>query len=107
MWRCIARLGGWHAAIVLAALFLAMELGSFAIGGDTGGLLWVPAHFVVTPALSVVVLVATLFRVWLTEGRRARYVAAASAVIPLLLLYLVIDVGAWLAVVHALNLSFQ
>ena len=102
MRRWIARLGGWYAAIILAALVLAMELGSFEMGGDTGGLLWVPAHFVVTPALSVLVLVATLLRVWLTEGWRTRCGVAASAVIPIVLAYLVIDVGAWLAVMHAL-----
>lgn len=103
----IARLGGWRAAIALSLVFLVMKLGPFAIGEDTGGFLWVMAHFIVTPVMSSVVLAATLLRVYLTDGRRARLVVASSAIAPLSLIYLVISVGTWLKVTRSLSLSLQ
>lgn len=84
-----------------------MELASFAIGGDSGGFLWVTTHFIVTPVISTVVLAATVLRVILTNGKRARFIVASSAIVPLTLIYFVISVGNWLKVMQLLDLNFQ
>ncbi|HEX7125512.1 MAG TPA: hypothetical protein VF406_06990 [Thermodesulfobacteriota bacterium] len=55
-------------------------------------MLWVAAHFVVTPAVSVVVLPRRLLRVLLTRDRRTR---------------LVIAVGTWLEVMRLPDLRFR
>jgi hypothetical protein len=82
--------GGWPASLILTFLYFASELGSFAVGGDAGGFLWVTFHFVLMPLLSLGVLCWAVVRTLRTTGAVRKFVVLSSSVIPVAIIFVAI-----------------
>jgi hypothetical protein len=82
------RFGGWPASLLLAILYVALELGSFLIGGDSAGFLWVTVHFVVMPLLSLLVLLFNLIQTYRTSGVVRKAIVLSSSVVPVAIIFI-------------------
>ena len=79
--RCAS---GWRGSLMLAVMYVSLEVGTHFLGGDWGTFLFVTSHFVLMPFVGVLLILATILAAFRRGNSiRQKMLDLGSLVVPL------------------------